>query len=130
MPVRFFSFTFAHSFSYSPALAGEHDDLRVAANLAATSVDAVGETLPERVRAIPWRIREVARHGLRIGAATAITEGEVQGALDPAKLMVVERTVFEEAHIDLLVGQHDALARGLVARIDIGDILLNALDDN
>lgn len=84
-------------------MTAQMDNLRVIANNAAASVNARGEALEFHLQDIPIHAREIALHGIRHGAAHALTATHLQSgqdlrAIEPGYLVVEN----PDAHEDLI----------------------------
>ena len=60
-------------FFFVAALMEELEALQLAANNAARALNAQGDLVVSHLRDIPTRVQEVALHGVRHGAAVALT---------------------------------------------------------
>ncbi|PVH31695.1 hypothetical protein PAHAL_9G214200 [Panicum hallii] len=68
----------AHADARVAALEAQLQALQQAANSADEAVNARGALLIDRLQDIPNRVREVATHGVRQGAATALSIAQVR----------------------------------------------------
>ena len=60
------------------ALTAQLESLQLAANTAVDAVNAQGSPIDARLQDVPIRIWEIALHGVRHGAAVALTTAQVQ----------------------------------------------------
>ena len=74
-------------FSFT-ALRAQMDTLYLAIEAVTGFVNARGETVAERLQDIPVRIREVALHGVRSGAADALAATQLSEGLELADSLV------------------------------------------
>ena len=112
------------------ALKAQIQALHQAANGAATKVNARGDLLVDRLQDIPNRAREIATHGVRQGAATALAVVQTCTRL---KLLLLEpvftegegRTCFDELimqfDVAAIVIGNEVSADSVVSKVFLGE---------
>ena len=105
------------------ALKAQIQALHQAANGAATKVNARGDLLVDRLQDIPNRTRQIATHGVRQGAATALA---VAQTCTGHNLLLLE-PVFPEgegrAGFDDLVVQFDVTANAIANKVSANSVV-------
>ena len=61
----------------SSALTAQLESLQLAANTAVDAINAQGSPIDARIQDIPAHVREITLHGIRHGAAVALTAAQV-----------------------------------------------------
>ena len=97
--------------------------LHQAANSAATTVNARGDLLVDRLQDIPNRTRQIATHGVRQGPATALA---VAQTCTGHNLLLLE-PVFPEgegrAGFDNLIVQFDVIANTIANKVSVDSVV-------
>jgi hypothetical protein len=96
------------------ALTVQLEDLQLARNTTATNINAVGETVVERVENIYARVHEVALHGVCHGAALVFAVAQVytSQSLCGLNVMLPKEDEEIEAIIDDFEPTAEAIANG------------------
>ena len=105
------------------ALEAQTQALHQAVNGAATTVNARGDLLVDRLQDIPNRARQIATHGVRQGAATALA---VVQTCSEHNLLLLEPVLPEgegRAGFDDLVVQFDVAANAIANEVSADSVV-------
>jgi hypothetical protein len=116
-------------FSFT-ALRAQVDTLYLAIETVTSFVNARGETVAERLQDIPVRIREIALHGVRSGAADMLAAAQLSEGLELADSLIAS---FIDERADLsfvdLVEEFAPYADAVAAASSVEKIVNNVFFD-
>jgi len=107
----------------SSALETQVQDLLVAATTATTAANARGKTITERLQDIPTCARDIARHGVRQGAAVALDVVHTQYGNDLRTLHPIFPQGNSRENFGELIGEFDGAATTIGEEVNTDNVV-------